>query len=157
MLPLPSIRIHSCSDHFAECEFTDIMEYRMGFASKQTLKSTVVPSVHKVPKQLVQLELWPPPSTQSRAAVPVPPPSLTLVQLLPRPRERERGKYGSKESLQGLFAAFQFLSSKAKFYVKVKSIVKAVVKLSTRFTVQSQCCAHWSALWWDLLYCAAPA
>ena len=33
---------HLCSEHFSECEFTNPMEYRMGFASKLTRHSSTL-------------------------------------------------------------------------------------------------------------------
>ena len=42
-------------DHFVECQFMDLMEYKKGALTEQILESTAVPSVHKVSKQLAQL------------------------------------------------------------------------------------------------------
>ena len=50
---------HACHtpfcDHFNKCKFVDLMEYKMGALPEWILESTVVPSVHKVSKQLAQL------------------------------------------------------------------------------------------------------
>ena len=45
---------HLCREHFAECDFANLMECSMGFASQRNLsylKPTAFQSVHKAPKQ----------------------------------------------------------------------------------------------------------
>ena len=42
---------HVCSEHFAECDFTNFVEYRI---SKRNLKPTAFPSVQKAPKQTAE-------------------------------------------------------------------------------------------------------
>ena len=42
---------HLCSEHFAECDFTNFIEY---YISKWNLKPTAFPSVQKAPKQTAE-------------------------------------------------------------------------------------------------------
>ena len=42
---------HFCSEHFAECSFANLLEYRI---SKLNLKPTAFPSVQKAPKQTAE-------------------------------------------------------------------------------------------------------
>ena len=43
--------VHLCSEHIAEYDFANLIEYRI---SKRNLKTTVFPSVQKVPKQTAE-------------------------------------------------------------------------------------------------------
>ena len=49
---------HLCSEHFSECDFTNPMEYRMGFASKLTL-TTFRYSFKILPDRLKLIRLYP--------------------------------------------------------------------------------------------------
>ena len=135
-----------------DCTFPIIITGRYGLCSPLILcgqMGTAVPPVHKVSKQLAELQLWP----TSSPLLPVCGSATIIFDSFAVETKRGREETtttnaDNKESLKGLFSAFKFLThwGFTKWNHGGSTLSTVWVKLSTRVSHCLTCSVYSSAL-----------